>query len=112
MTDFKIVFPEGYNVNDYNDDNIDLNIIIPSGQVFFSTFLTILNINNLMIRDNDLYFWATDMIIVKNLMKETIKSSVSKMISDRYLESACSEIGKIHEIFPDYNAYSDLISHI
>jgi hypothetical protein len=112
MADFKIVFPGGYNVNDDNNDNIDLNIILPNGLVFFSTFFTISNIKTLIVKDNEVYFWATDMVIVKNLTKETIKSTVHRMINDGYLELACSKIGEIHDVFPNFKSYSDIICNI
>lgn len=86
MKDFKVVFPSGYNINDYYDDNIDLNIVLPTGRVFFSTFFTILNINNLIQKDNALYFWSTDMIVVKDLKKDTISSIIFLMkYSDIYM---------------------------
>ncbi|ATN04842.1 hypothetical protein CRN76_05225 [Chryseobacterium indologenes] len=112
MKDFKVVFPSGYNVNDYYDDNIDLNIILPNGRVFFATFFTVLNINNLIEKENALYFWSTDMIIVRDLKKETIRSVVFRMIDDGYLESGCSDIGEIHEIFPNIEVYHDIVSDI
>lgn len=111
MNDFKVVFPSGYNV-DYYDDNIDLNIIVPSGSVFFSTFFTILNIKNLIEKENASYFWSTDMIIVKDLKKETIKNVICNIIDDEYLESTCTNIGKTHEVFPKVKSYSDIISDI
>ncbi|REC49725.1 hypothetical protein [Chryseobacterium pennipullorum] len=92
MKDFKIVFPSGYSVNDYYNDNIDLNIILPSGSVFFSTFFTIINVKNLIDKDDAVYFWSTDMLIVKDLKKETIKNVVFNMIKDEYLECACTEV--------------------
>jgi hypothetical protein len=112
MKDFKVVFPSGYNVNDYYNDNIDLNIILPTGRVFFATFFTILNINNLIEKGKELYFWSTDMIIVRDLKKETISSVIFRMINDDYLESACSDIGEIHEIFPSIEIYHDIVSNI
>jgi len=112
MKDFKVVFPSGYNINDYYDDNIDLNIILPTGRVFFSTFFTILNIKNLIEKDNTLYFWSTDMLIVRDLKKETIKKVIFNMIDDGYFESVCADIGGVHEVFPDIEAYSDIICNI
>ncbi|GEJ46278.1 hypothetical protein [Chryseobacterium sp. ON_d1] len=112
MKDFKVIFPSGYNINDYYDDNIDLNIILPTGRVFFSTFFTMLNINNLIEKDNTLYFWAMDMIIVKDLRKETIRNVILKMIDDGYLESACSDIGEINEIFSNIETYNDITCNI
>ncbi|SFN21147.1 hypothetical protein SAMN05421594_1494 [Chryseobacterium oleae] len=112
MNDFKIIFPGGYNINDYYDDNLDLNIILPTGRVFFSTFFTILNIKNLLEKDSRLYFWSIDMLIVKDLKKETIRNVIFNIIDDGYLESVCSDIGEIHEVFPDIKSYSDIICNI
>lgn len=112
MKYFKVIFPSGYKINDYFNDNIDLNIVLSTGQVFFSTFFTISNINDLIEKDNAIYFWSTDMIIVKDLKKETIKNVISEMINNDYLESSCSYIGKINEIFSNIYNYSDLNSDI
>lgn len=112
MKDFKVVFPSGYNINDYYDDNIDLNIVLPTGRVFFSTFFTILNINYLIQKDNALYFWSTDMLVVKDLKKDTIRDVIFNMLEDGYLESICSDIGEVNEVFPNIKSYSDVICNI
>jgi hypothetical protein len=41
---FKIYFPASYLVKDIYNDNIDINVILEDGQVFFATFFTLQNI--------------------------------------------------------------------
>jgi hypothetical protein len=66
--DFKIIFPSGYNLNldDETDGNIDINIILKNGNVFFATLFTILNLDYLLNKHDEPCFWATDMLIVKD----------------------------------------------
>lgn len=112
MEDFKVLFPSGYNVYDYYDDNIDLNIIFPTGLVFFSTFFTVSNIKKLIEEHKTSYFWSTDMLIVKDLKKETIKNVIIEMIDDNYFKSICSYIGHVNEVLPNTPNYYDIISDI
>lgn len=112
MENFKVIFPSGYFINNYLDDNLDLNIVLPNGNVFFSTFFTIYNIKRLLEEEHSQYFWSTDMIVIDNLKKETIKHVVSNLIVEGYLETACSNIGQINEVFPNIKLYSDLTCEI
>ena len=97
MLEFKIIVPAGYNVQNIFNDNIDLNIILPDGTVFFTTFFTLKNIQTLI--EDELYFWSTDMVIVKDLKKETIKKAVTQIIKDGYVELSFSKIGTIETIY-------------
>lgn len=108
MDQFKIMFPSGFCVKNLDDDNIDVNVILPNGFVYFGTLFTLLNIRSLMKNSDELYFWATDMIIVKDLKKETIRSTIFKIIEDGYLEMAFSKIGTIKDIYTDKNSYDEI----
>lgn len=99
MEAFKIIIPAGYTVQNTENDNIDVNIVLSNGQVYYGTLFTILNIQSLMKQQNDLYFWAEDMIIVRDLKKETIKNAVFKIIDDELLEVSFSKIGTINSVF-------------
>ena len=96
---FKIVFPSGYQVENIEDDNTDINIILCDGTVFFSTFFTLKNIQRILDADEGVYFWATDMVILRDLERTTIVTAVQRIIEDDYLDSACSEIGKVEDIY-------------
>lgn len=98
MLSYKIVFPSGYQVSNLLDDNLDVNIVFQDGRVFFATLFTLDNIQRLMKKESAVYFWATDMIIVKDLSEGTIDEAIKKMIKDAYLEQALSEIGTIESV--------------
>lgn len=80
MKRFKIHFPvpyNSYNVKDIYDDNFDINVITEDGRIFFAILFTSKNVERLMSATKTAYFWARDMIIVKDLSKftySTIKS--------------------------------------
>lgn len=103
---FKIVFPSGYIVKNIINDNIDVNIVFSDGKVYFATLFTVSNIKNLLEKSN--YFWACDMMVVPNLKKSTIRSSLMKIIEDGYLDSAFTQIGNIYEVYDDMN-YNDIV---
>ncbi len=42
---FKIIFPTGYQVADIFNDNIDINVVLENGDVFFGTLFTISNLD-------------------------------------------------------------------
>jgi hypothetical protein len=92
---FKVIFPTGYQVRNKYNDNIDLNIVLENREVFFSTFFTISNIEELMKNDKEIYFWASDFVIVKDLEKETMREAIKKIIEEEHTEMAFSKIGKI-----------------
>jgi len=110
MENFKILFPAGYNITEITDDNIDVNVILSNGFVYFATFFTISNIKNLM--NKDLYFWSTDMIVVKNLEKETIKKIVLNIIDEELLETSFSKIGTIKEIYSENENFEGIMASI
>ncbi|MEH3114032.1 hypothetical protein [Pedobacter terrae] len=84
MKQFKIKFPSGYEIADFFNDNIDLHVILPDNRIFFATAFTIINVQYLIEKEQDVYFWLTDMFIVKDLKKITIKRSVEKIIADGF----------------------------
>jgi hypothetical protein len=112
METFKILLPSGYDVKDINNDNIDINVVLQDGGVYFATFFTILNIQTLMMNDGSPYFWSTDMIILKDLNIETIKKTVSKIIDDELLEVSFSKIGMIERIYSETISFEELKASI
>ena len=82
---YKILYPTGYQVKDILNDNIDVNIIFENGDTYFATLFTIKNIEHLMKNAiNEIekkHFWATDMIIVKDLRQNTINETIDYLIN-------------------------------
>lgn len=98
---FKIIFPAGYNVINPDNDNIDVNIVLENRKVFFVTIFTLENIRQLINQGHENYFWATDMVIAKNISKQEIKKIITEIVYDEHIEQICSEIGNIEDIFPN-----------
>lgn len=119
---YKIVFPAGYiNVEaDILDNNIDVNIVFDTGDIYFGVLVTTVNIQHIMQKNNELYFWAEDFLILKDLNKKTIKNAISKVIELDTFSKIFTKIGILgeeyfngisYESLPDMNNSSkDLIS--
>ncbi|NSL88295.1 hypothetical protein ECE50_015755 [Chitinophaga sp. Mgbs1] len=108
MDFYKIRFPAGYTINDIHNDNIDLHVILPDGDVYFATFFTLLNIKSLMEKDHITYFWATDMVIVADLRKETIKSAVQQFVVDECIATVLTKIGNIQSVYGSDMSYAEI----
>lgn len=110
---FKIMFPGPYQVRDIYNDNLDLNIVLENGEVYFGTLFTLENIKNLMESDRDVYFWSTDMLILKDLSYESIYIVIKKLLNDGILKQVFSKIGTIESVFSHlgWNDYSDISSY-
>lgn len=103
-----IAFSSFSDVNVLND-NIDINVIFPNGDVFFATLITIQNIQQLM--DGDSFFWIDAMLIVSSLDKENIKRSIIEIIENNYFEKIFSKIGNLKTLDGYANNYEDLDNH-
>jgi hypothetical protein len=109
---FKVKFPTGYQVQDELNDNLDFHLILDCGKVFFGTFFTLNNIRYLMGKNNDVYFWATDMVIVMDLRKDTLRESLNNMIDDANVGRVLSEIGTIQSIYNEVGTFDKLMDMI
>ena len=107
----KISVPAGYKVDDYLDGNIDVNVVVDDRDVYFATLFTIRNIEKLLSEQflAKHYFWSTDMIIVENLEVKTIKKAIENLVNDGILESACTYIGRVEDLFVRYPLIRNLI---
>lgn len=76
--DYKIVFMSNYDEVDVLNDNIDIKIVLSSNLVYSRTFYTISNIKDLIENTFSTYFFAEDMILVKDLSY----ISINKVIID------------------------------
>jgi hypothetical protein len=106
MPNFKIVFPAGYQIKNYYNDNLDVNIILDSDKVFFGTLFTPMNIDFLI--KGDIFFWATDMLVVRDLKKNTIRRAITKIINEGHLSNIFSEIGEINKVIPGKKNFSEI----
>ncbi len=107
---FNINFPAGYSVHDPLNDNIDINVIVGE-DVYFGTLFTLKNINDIIEKGQpeSKYFLATNMLIVKDLSKETILLAVQEVISDNYLNDVFDRIGDIDSIYGVPPNFGELI---
>ncbi len=96
MNKFKIIIPAGYNIENFKDDNIDINVIFENGEIFFATLFQVDNIKKLMSQNEESYFFSDSMLILKDLKKETIKKSIEELIADSYFNNIFSKIGNLH----------------
>ncbi len=81
-----------------DDDNVDVEIKLDSGEMFYATFFTITNIASLFKKNRDtgeckegLYLWASDMILVEKLSESVIRNTIDDLIKAGELDMACSK---------------------
>jgi hypothetical protein len=107
--DFKVHFPSGYNLINELNDNIDINVILVNGDVYVASLFTVSNVESLLGKDGKSYLWSTDMIIVKDLNKRTIRETIEQIIETGYFEASCSKIGTVGQIFNEDDKYEDIV---
>ncbi len=86
---YKLTIYHGTTPLNSDNDNVDVQVIFPNGECFSAVFFTIRNIEALMKRykktgecAGGLYFWASDMIIVKSLTKKTICKTIDHLLAE------------------------------
>ena len=109
MKKFKISFPSGYNIRNISNDNIDIMVAFEDETVFYATLFTVSNIQELIEKDNDVYFWAQNMFVVKDLKKTTIKEAIAKSIKDEYFYFIFDRIGTIQNVYGENMTFTQLI---
>jgi len=100
MDQFNVnILPENDFLFNEQNDNVDVEITLVDGRKFAATFFTLNNIDSLFNKNkvtgecNDgLYFWASDMLLVKKINKVIINKVISDLIENDELESALTEI--------------------
>lgn len=106
---YLIKYPLDFIVKDKRDTNLDINVVLETGDVFFATIFTIENIKNLIDKDLSSYFWVPDMIIVKEVTKQAIYKAIGGIIEDGYLEMSLSKIGSISDVYGDDHSFDSLV---
>ena len=77
------------------DDNVDVFVYFADGRKYAATFFTVANIQSIMKRyrssgecADGLYFWASDLVIVERLDRETVERTVADLIGSGEFEKA------------------------
>lgn len=109
MKNYKIIFVIGYkSIDDIYNDNIDVNIVFETGEVYFGTLVTIKNIQTFFNR-GDSYFWSTDMLILENLRKESIMNAIEEIIKNESYFYIFDKIGELYEDQFLWATYEELV---
>ncbi|MEZ4458331.1 MAG: hypothetical protein R3E66_01120 [bacterium] len=71
-------------IMDQFDSNVDVEVILESGERYFPTFFTVANVSR-FIRESATqqvpgYCWAAQMIVVEQLSVEVIASCIEKLV--------------------------------
>jgi len=90
------------------DDNLDVEVRFVDGSRFTATFFTIENIRTLFTKNKltgecskGKYLWATEMILVETLDRETMKDTVVGLIRDGEFEEAFTKVPDIARLASD-----------
>jgi hypothetical protein len=95
---YKITVHAGSEGLDPINDNVDVEVVFDNGSRYIATFFTLENIQKIMQEYEQsgecmkgFYFWATDMIVVRRLSRETIAKVVGDLISKGEFDKAFSK---------------------
>jgi hypothetical protein len=105
---FKCHFPAGYTGTNITNDNIDINVVTEDESVYFATLFTFENIHSLMAKEQSPYFWATNMLIVKDLNLDTIRLAIDRIVNEGDLEAVACKIGNTQKTFGEIYTFNSL----
>lgn len=95
MSGYRIDVLKGARRLDPHRDNVDVEVHFEDGRRYTATFFTLESIRSVMKAyeksgecAGGLYFFATDMILVRKLTEETIERTVADLIANDELEAA------------------------
>ena len=90
------IFWDSQKIDPYNS-NVDVEVVLNSGDRYGATFFTLQNIQYLMEQyalskecKGGLYFWAADMIVVRELTDDVIRETIEGLILANEFERAFS----------------------
>ncbi len=107
MEIFKIIFTKGYKkIKNSNEGIIDINVVFKSGSIFHFNLITLNKIKALMEKNCYSSFQEDDMLIVKDLQKESIRKGLKEIIDSGNLEKFSNV--NIEERFPGIS-YEELV---
>jgi hypothetical protein len=82
------------------DDNVDLEVRFDDGSRYAATFFTLDNLRSLFAKNEQtgecgggVYFWASNMVILKQLTEASIALTVAELIAQGEFESAFTKLG-------------------
>lgn len=111
--DFLVLFPGEYRVRNLYNDNTDIYIVFKNdfSKVFVATLFTLENISQIMNNNKECFFWASDMLIVDNLSRETIYSSINRIFNTEYynVEEVFTLVGSYVDVFDCENILYELL---
>ena len=106
--DFKILFIAPHDAVDILNDNIDVNLILSTGEVYFAVLFTIMNIQTLLKESKEGFIYSTDMIIVNDLSMQTIRSVFNNILQSKIIENCMIKIGYIKDVLPNVVSYEEI----
>jgi hypothetical protein len=110
---FKVLCPAGYHVEDVFDDNLDLNIVLDTEEVFFATVFTVRNVQALLGRSPKPYFWTVDMFLVDNLRVPTILAAVASIVEEGLADTVFGRIGTTATVYKgNGHSFAHLPEHL
>ena len=113
LPQFKVICPAGYHVDDVYNDNMDLNIVLDTEEVFFATAFTVRNVQTLLARSLEPYFWSVDMFIVDNLRVPTILEAVACIVQEGMADTIFGRIGTTATVYRDMDySFANLPGHL
>ena len=92
MPQYEIQYPGDYQPTDVTDDNIDVRIHFSNGDVFWGTLFTLENVKRLLSNGECDFFWATNMVIVKRLDRESIEKVINELVASGTVYDAFCKI--------------------
>ena len=98
--DYKIIFSTEWPRANILNDNVDINVVMENGTIYWGTLFTIQNIKHLMEKEKQSFFWSVDMVIVKELSSKDINEVVYSIVDSGIIEQIFSNIGNIEQQFP------------
>ena len=98
--DFQLLIRSGAEGINRRNDNVDVEVRFKTGEQYIATFFTLANIVAILERyatsgecKGGLYFWASNMIVVKELSEQVIRTTIEDLIDHGELEQAFSRVG-------------------
>lgn len=96
------------NDRDPVDDNVDVEVKFADGSRFTATFFTLENVRSLFSKNKitgecskGTYLWATEMILVESLDRETMLETVRGLIRDGEFEDAFTKVSDVSRLASD-----------
>lgn len=96
--DYQLIIYQNTTVKLKNDNNVDVEVVFKNGKRYVATMFTLDNIHKLIDKykesgecDYGRYFWAADMILLRELSISTIRATVKAMILCDELKMAFAE---------------------